>query len=324
MHAGFASRGLPADLAAAIRAAGMSLIDLPDDVPLHDEPQAIESRIGEPVDVLVTDHYAIGSSWQEAAARWAGTLMAIDDLADRTQAVDMLVNPNLGVGGADYVGLARPGARLLIGPRYAPLDPAFAAARRSMRPRDALGRVLVFISGSDPRDVTGRAAEAAVTLGVPVDVVVGGSYPYLARLRDWASRAADVNVHVASREMAALTARADVAVGAPGSASWERCALGLPTVLVTVADNQVGNARALAEVGAAISLGDDRSVPVEAIVAALVDLARDPARLRAMSESAASLTDGKGASRRRPAGAPGRRRGAAAAGSLTAVARPVT
>jgi UDP-2,4-diacetamido-2,4,6-trideoxy-beta-L-altropyranose hydrolase len=157
--------------------------------------------------------------------------------------------------------------------------------------------VLVFLSGTDPHDVTGLAARAAATTGWAVDVVVGAAYPHLERLRAWAGGARDVTVHVDTREMPRLMAAAGIAVGAAGSASWERCAVGLPAVLIDLAENQVENARLLAEAGAAVALGDRASLSERDVAAALADLVGDPASVRAMSDAAARICDGRGVAR---------------------------
>lgn len=290
-----ATRDLPPPLDALAREAGLEVVALPDGVAAVDEPATLRRLVPGGVDVLITDHYGIDATWEQATDGWARSRMAINDLPERPHAVDVLLDPNLGATAERYAGHTT--AQLLLGPMFAPLDRSYAAGRERARPREGLGRVLVFIGGSDPRDVTGRAARAAAALGVPVDVVVGSLYPNRDRLEAWAATRRDVEIHVATRHMADLVLRADVAIGAPGSASWERCALGLPAVLVTIADNQVANAVALASAGAAISLGRDDEVDEQEFEAALVGLRDDPARLAALSVAAAAITDGDGARR---------------------------
>ena len=293
-----ATRDLDPALARVARAAGASITALPPGLAPGDEPAYLATQAAGAVALVVVDHYGLGSAWHRAARGWAGRLVAIDDLVDRELAVDVLLNPNLGMTAERYAGLLPPGTVMLAGPKYALVDPAFAAARRAGRARDGrVGRLLVFISGTDPQDATRRAAEGAAVLGVPVDVVVGATYPHRDRLRAWAAGRHGVEVHVDTREMAALMARADVAVGAAGTASWERCTVGLPTVLVIVADNQVENARRLEQAGAALNLGRVASVEATEISAALTALAADPSRVQAMSAAAAAITDGEGARR---------------------------
>jgi UDP-2,4-diacetamido-2,4,6-trideoxy-beta-L-altropyranose hydrolase len=298
-----ASRDLPPELARSVRESEMALIELDATSGLEAEHAVIAELVARPVTVAVVDHYAIGAEWQRAAGGWAERMMAIDDLADRFQAVDLLLNQNPGPGPARYRGLVPPAARILDGPTYALVRPEFAAMRlRAERVRQqeeaghsrSVGRILVFLSGTDPHDVTRRAAQAATAVGVPVDVVVGAASPFLGSLQAWAAGQPLIELHIETREMAALMARADIAIGAPGSATWERCTLGLPTLLVTLADNQVEIARHLAEVGAALDLGWHSEVTTAELEEVLIALAADPARLSAMSEAAARITDGQG------------------------------
>lgn len=298
-----ASRDLPPELVRSIRGSEMALIELDDGLGLEAEHAVIAERVGRPVTLAVVDHYGIGADWQRAAGVWAERMMAIDDLADRFHAVDLVLNQNPGPGASRYRGLVPSAAHILDGPTYALVRPEFAALRLradrarqhgETRHRGRVDRVLVFLSGSDPHDVTGRAARAATALGVAVDVVVGAAYPFLAPLQAWASDQPLVELHVDTPEMAALMEHADISIGAPGSATWERCTLGLPTVLVTLADNQVETARHLADVGAALDLGWQSAVTTAELEDALTALAADPARLMAMSEAAARITDGQG------------------------------
>ncbi len=290
-----ATRDLHPGLRATAEKAGVELVDLPHAIAIPDEPGWLRANLPDGVDVVVIDHYGIDAPWHDATSGWAATRVAIGDLVDRPQAVDLLVNPNLDATTERYATLTT--ASLLLGPTYALLDRSFVTARAAWRRRERLDRVLVFISGTDPRDVTGLAARGAATLGVPVDVVVGAPYPHRARLEGWAATRSGIEVHVATPRMAELMSRADVSIGAPGSASWERCCVGLPTVLITVADNQLGNEAGLVAAGAAIRLGRDEDVTEAAIAGTLAGLAADPMRLGAMSVAAAALTDGDGARR---------------------------
>jgi UDP-2,4-diacetamido-2,4,6-trideoxy-beta-L-altropyranose hydrolase len=271
----------------------MALIELDASVGLDAEHSVIAEGVARPVTVAVVDHYGIGAEWQRAAGAWAERLMAIDDLADRFQAVDLLLNQNPGPA-SRYRRLIPPAARFLDGPTYALVRPEFAAMRLRAGHRGGVHRILVFLGGADPDDVTLRAAQAATAIGVPVDVVVGAAYPFLGPLRTWAADQPLIELHVDTPEMAALMARADISIGAAGSATWERCTLGLPTLLVTLADNQVEIARHLAEASAALDLGWHSEVTTAEMEDALIALAGDPDRLIAMSEAAARITDGQG------------------------------
>ena len=301
-----ATRELPPALAPLARETAVGLVELPATLPSEDESRSIGATLSRRADLAVVDHYGIGAGWQRVAAGWAERQLAIDDLADRSQAVDIVLNQNLPIDPSRYQGLVDPSTTILSGPAYALVRPGFAAAREQSLGRRAAGggrleRILVFMSGTDPHDVAGRAVRAAarVTAGsdVAIEVVVGGGYPHLPDLRAWAATQPLVDVHVDTQAMAALMERADLAIGASGSASWERCTLGLPSVLLTLADNQIEGARALADAGAAVDLGPYSRLEDADLEMTLTELRADPARLASMSRAAARITDGLGTMR---------------------------
>jgi UDP-2,4-diacetamido-2,4,6-trideoxy-beta-L-altropyranose hydrolase len=291
------ARDLPAVLERSLLAAGIEVFRLPE-LSVDAEPAYLGAHLGSAVDVVVTDHYGIGAPWQRQAAAWATLVMAIDDLADRAQAVEILLNQNLGVDEARYSGLVDLSATVLTGPRYALVRPEFAAARARERQRSGtVDRILVFMSGADQANLTLTASRAAASVGAAVDVVVGAAYAFEPKLRDLAARFPSIEVHVNTPDMAALMERADLAIGAASSASWERCTLGLPSVLVTLADNQIEGARNLAEAGAAVSLGWYDQVTEADVVRTLEALMADPTSIRAMGSAAAQIADGLGTRR---------------------------
>jgi UDP-2,4-diacetamido-2,4,6-trideoxy-beta-L-altropyranose hydrolase len=288
------------DLAETIREAGVGAHEVPDGLPLKaDAPHLVKTGVLDGVDVVVSDHYDLAADWQRAVRGGARLMAAIDDLAARPQAVDLLLNQNLGATPGRYRGLVPEGAIVLAGPSYALLRPEFAEARAQLRERPGnLRRILVFLSGADEHEVTGRAASAAAAVaGAEVDVVVGSAYPSIARLQSWAAARRNVHVHVNTAQMSALMAGADLAIGAPSSASWERCTLALPSILVILADNQVEVAGLLDRAGAAQVLGWHHDVSTDRMTDAIVGLGADADRLRAMGRAAAAITDGSGAIR---------------------------
>ncbi len=294
------TRGLPTGLVDGFARAGIDVLDLPGTSTVESEWGAIADHITGDRAVIAADHYGLDATWFDGLRRTAPTavLMAIDDLANRPLPVDILLNQNLGVTSASYVDLVRLDTRVLTGPAYALLRPEFGRLRAAGRVRDGrVERILVFMSGADATDVTSRAIHGLAALGSSVDIVLGAAYPWLDRTRAFVARQRGATLHVNTDDMASLMDRADLAIGAASSASWERCALGLPAVLVTLADNQVDVERRLVESGAAISIGRDADVTPDDIGRAVGRLREDPTRVAAMSRAAALVTDGNGTSR---------------------------
>ncbi len=264
-------------------------------------PNELSAAIAnERFDAVVFDHYGLAETDHRPMAHGAITLV-IDDLADRPLGADLLLDSGPTRHAEDYVGLTPDHVRLLLGPQYAPVRPEFAALRdQALSWRgEPVGRVLVSLGLTDVGAITGRVVERLrPKLGeVGIDVVLGSEAPSLASLQKIARRDTRLSLHIDSPHMARLTAEADLAIGAAGSSTWERCVLGLPTLMLILAENQRPSARALADREAAIVL--DAAAPdfEPQFDRALMKLTTDADLRRALSEASAEICDGLGAPR---------------------------
>ena len=250
---------------------------------------------------LVVDHYALDARWERAVRLNCDRLMVIDDLADRPHDCDLLLDQSFGHSAADYVRLLPRPCVVLVGPRYALLRHEFAATRDYSLQRRAKSRIktiLITMGGVDRDNATGRVLRALEERRLPTDIVVkvviGPSAPWLHEVRAASAQTrwrTDVLFRVP--DMAQVMADSDLAIGAAGGTSWERCCLGLPTVLLVLARNQEGVAKALSASGAAIYAGDIVSGPERAASEA-VRIFADPEPLGLLSKTSAELCDGKG------------------------------
>jgi UDP-2,4-diacetamido-2,4,6-trideoxy-beta-L-altropyranose hydrolase len=272
------------------------VVILPEDVSQEEEPAWIAAKA--PASVVVVDSYAIDESWEAEVSRSGSAVVVIDDMADRPHAASILLNQNLGSSASEYRNLVGPSCALLVGPEYALVRPEFARFR-SVRSRthSPVKRVLVFLSGGDEHDISGLAARATADLGLEVDVVVGGAYPHFSALTAWAQGREGVRILRNVTDMAELMFAADVSIGAPSSASWERCCVGLPTLMIGLAENQRRVAAELVARGAAELIGWYDTVSETDIRTAVRTIRHDPGRLAAMSQAAREITDGQGANR---------------------------
>lgn len=267
------------------------------------EARSLAGRWPAGCDLLVVDHYGRDAEFEAACRPWARRILAIDDLAGRPHECDILLDQTPGRGPDDYRRFVPRACRLLMGPDYAPVRPEFFAMRRPalLRTGDRrIRRVLVAPGATDPDNVAARVLDGIAASGcaVEVDVVLGAAAPHLAEVRRLAAQGRmPVRLHVDTADMAALMAQADVAIGAAGTSSWERCCLGLPALLIIMADNQRDNARALVDAGAARLLGWSSALRAETVAASLRGLVDEPAVCSRMSEAAARLCDGRGAMR---------------------------
>jgi UDP-2,4-diacetamido-2,4,6-trideoxy-beta-L-altropyranose hydrolase len=265
------------------------------------EPRDLGAAAGAAAfDAIVFDHYGLGER-EHRAMNQGWPVLVIDDLADRPLGADLLVDSGPARRVGDYDGLLPDEARLLLGPSYAPVRPEFAGLREAALAwrGEPVGRLLVSLGLTDLDGITWRVVERLrPRIGeIGLDIVLGAEAPSLPGLSKVARRDPRLTLHVDTPHMARLTAEADVAVGAAGSSTWERCTLGLPSILVIVADNQRPTAQALAERGAALVVDAGSQDFDAALDRALRRLLTDTDLRRELAAKSAEICDGQGASR---------------------------
>lgn len=254
-------------------------------------------------DWLVVDHYALDIYWETLLRPLCGRLMVIDDLANREHNCDVLLDQNLGRVGSDYVHLVNKQCKLLVGPTYALLRPEFAKLRKKSldrRANSAMKSLLITMGGVDADNATGQVLSALELADLPHDcqitIVMGEISPWLEQVRRQASKLPfNINVLVDVSDMAEQMAKADLAIGAAGCTAWERCCLGLPTLLVVLAENQRIVAQALKLNGSAESLGEPSDIEIS-LPAAIRQMGNHE-KIQKMSLAARSVTDGLGVTR---------------------------
>lgn len=192
-------------------------------------------------DWLVVDHYELGIDWEKAMRAACGQILAIDDIR-RLHDSDVLLDQNIIDNSDCYRDRVPSHCGRILGPSYALLRREFREERAKLRSRDrAFSRVLISFGGSDPTGETEKAIQgflAAGLGGVSANVVLGAANPRAGRIRDLFGAYPNVRLIPHTDHMAVLMAEADLGIGASGSTSWERCCLGLPSICVSVAENQ--------------------------------------------------------------------------------------
>lgn len=249
---------------------------------------------------LVVDHYCLDARWEDTVRTQAERILAIDDLADRQHDCDLLLDSNYGRDAMDYLKLVPSNCRLLIGPRYAMLRREFSEWReRSLaRLRWPINRILISMGGVDRTDATSMALDALDanprTVDAEKNVIMGQHSPWLTKISRQAANMPHTHVHVSVGNMAEFMANSDLAIGAAGSTSWERCCLGLPTLAVILADNQRLSASALDAAGVQVTVGE-QGVMNSRLAERLSQL--DEHAMTNMSLQARALVDGFGVRR---------------------------
>jgi UDP-2,4-diacetamido-2,4,6-trideoxy-beta-L-altropyranose hydrolase len=252
-------------------------------------------------DWLIVDHYAIDKRWERSLRPHCQRLMVVDDLANRRHDCDMLLDQNA-IADAEtrYADKVPKHCVQMLGPRYAMLQPLYQAlhATAQVRSRD-VHRVLIYFGGADFDNLTEQSATAIWGLGrqdIAVDVVVDPTHPHFASIEAVVRSYPNFKLHGRLPTLATLMQEADLAIGAGGTTSWERCCLGLPALVVTLAENQKPIAAELDKLGAIRWLGHTGEVDEPALLQALREVVTSDST-SLWSQRALSIVDGLGVSR---------------------------
>lgn len=255
--------------------------------------------------MLIVDHYSLDAEWEKTVRPVLDWLFVIDDRANRPHLADVLLDQNVGRRIRDYEKLVPSSCHMLIGPQFALLRDEFNLKRTKGILREFKKPLSAIISfgGSDLDNASGRVLEFIYEKAeyfpiVEIKVVLGRNSLWIDSLKKQIQRAPiKSKLLVEVPDMSEKFLWADIAIGAGGTTSWERCCMGLPSLLINIADNQSEISAELDRLGAAKMIGmiEDEHWKNE-----FFDFLVSPElekKLENMSKAAYNLSDGNGAAR---------------------------
>lgn len=316
-HVSFISRGHQGNLNSMIIEQGFTLLELPvnqfnGEINTHDyttwlgapwgtDVEQVKALLaGQKIDILFVDHYGIDCQWEQAMRTACDKLVVIDDLANRSHDCDMLIDQTYGRNANAYKPYTDERVLCLLGAQYTMLRPEFKELRQTSlksRPPLTYSRILVSMGGIDKDNVTAEVLNALekcqLSKALELTVVLGINAPHLDEINKIAAKLPyQTKVLIGVKDMAQLMKESDFCIGAAGSSAWERCCLGLPTIMLVTADNQRTVANSLANEGAAILLtGEIKQAMIKLFEEAIDE------QLMEAGKKASELVDGKGCER---------------------------
>jgi len=249
-------------------------------------------------DWLIIDHYGLNYNWEEKLRSYTKKIMVIDDLANRKHDCDILLDQNYIHDKNRYDELLLPCTTKLLGVKYALLRKEFIGSKNNRIQGLAIKRIFVFFGGSDIGNLTILAIK---TLAKPklkhllVDIVVGTANLYLSEFEKEIEKYPNIKIHIQIDNIAELMTKADLALGAGGTTTWERLVLGLPSIVVTDSDNQVAFTKDLDKDGYTKWLGNVDQVDEKVMYDALLGAINNSSQLQEQSRKCKQLVDAKGA-----------------------------
>lgn len=249
---------------------------------------------------VVVDGYHFGAKYQKAIKNFGNSLLFFDDYGHANcYYADLVLNQNISAHQDLYIN-REPYTKLLLGTDYTLLRKEFCQWLQWHRKINLVAsKILVTFGGSDPDNVTLKVIQSLLFMSndLEVIVVVGGSNPHYKKLKSVTESNSAISIQQNVNNMPELMAWANIAIAAGGSTNWELAFMGLPSIVITIADNQKAIAAELDRQGVIINLGWHQDVTIEQISLVLRELIGDRHKREDMSQKGRKLVDGNGASR---------------------------
>jgi UDP-2,4-diacetamido-2,4,6-trideoxy-beta-L-altropyranose hydrolase len=256
---------------------------------------------------VVVDGYQFAQDYQQNIKQAGLQLLFIDDYGHSGQyCADLILNQNINADESLYYNRAFH-SKLLLGTNYVLLRQEFLSWHCWQREIPPVARrLLVTLGGADPDNVTLKVIYALQQVemeDLEAIVVIGGSNPHNKALRSaieilkMDNSKCKIRLEFDVRKMPELMAWADMAITAGGSTNWELAFMGLPSLVLSLKENQRTVAEGLASIGIVVNLGRHEDVVLNMISTSTKLLANDPERRSRMSQCGRRLIDGLGVKR---------------------------
>ncbi len=215
--------------------------------------------------LVVVDHYQLDAFWERRISKLNYQIMVIDDLANRPHECQYLLDSSLRRMESDYISYVRPETKLMLGQDYSLLRKGFIhnreiAKKKRLRTK-VIESILINFGGTDPNRFTFKALEALEALSekrrFKINIVVSNACPWIEELTILSNEDDRLTLIVDAESMENIILESDLAIGSLGTTSWERCCLGLPSIAMVTADNQLHNAQTLSEFGVILLSSED-------------------------------------------------------------------
>ncbi|MDR3162898.1 MAG: UDP-2,4-diacetamido-2,4,6-trideoxy-beta-L-altropyranose hydrolase [Helicobacteraceae bacterium] len=257
---------------------------------------SVTSKVSELFDYLVVDQYSLDHEFENKMHVFCKRVVVIDDLANRKHMADYLLDQNVNASAERYKTLVPERCVQLLGTRYALLQPEYSMIIKRER-TSMIKKIFVYFGNADRDNFTSRAIDAYLTLRRPdisLEIVPSGVHQEM--VRKLAKKGRNIHIHENLTSLASLMNECDLAIGAGGATSYERCAMGLFSIVVAIADNQRGLSEELDRRGLIRYLGYRDRVDTDHITRALQEIVRAGVKTEIIPKMRA-LVDGFGAQR---------------------------
>lgn len=251
---------------------------------------------------VVLDDYRITESYQASLRKSNIKFLKFEAKTDASLWADLIINTNPAVKKSSYTGyIYNKKVQFLLGPEYALLREQFS----NLDPRGPINKIkniLVTFGGGNDRGAILFSLSALLQskdLSTQIVIISGQGNPNNSLITKWIEREGDsrVNLKINPKNIPQIFLKADIAIMAGGTSTYEAACVGLPMLIMTIADNQLEQARAWNRLGAAKYVGAFGKVSKQDLINSFFEISSQIELVNNMSSLGSSLVDGYGADR---------------------------
>ena len=268
--------------------------------PEADAAEVIRFYNSHKIDAAVIDHYRIDAAYQRklytSDLRW----LQFDGTAQQSFWANWVLNASPAADKRVYEQLKqRKETELLIGPDYALLRTEFSQYRQNVRFRKQVKKILLTFGGGDDKGMTIFCLDAIKSIDPKIEriALVSSANPHLSNIIEYVKKSDRKNITLIDQQIARHMAQADIAITAGGTTTFETAMMGLPALIIQIADNQSLNAKAWQEYGVAIDFGPFSKLKAHVLKNKAIELINSSDMRKCMSDNGKTMVDGLGASR---------------------------
>lgn len=295
----FICKSLPGNYTEQVKEEKHHVLLIPDKLTNeHQDAEETIKHLPPHTELLIIDHYELGANWHHQLSSYSNKIMVIDDLCNRQLHADIVLNQNPTHTDKDYQPFVKPNTQLLLGSHYALLRPQFTKLHRTKTHNGKVKKILISMGGTDIVNATKfiLIMLSQSNYSDKVEVILAKNAPHIEEIKQLCDNYG-FSFFVDIKNMAQHLIENDLVIGAPGGTSWERCCLGIPSMLLTTADNQVEVATYLDKHGAAQVAGTYPGISLTTLLLAFESLINQPNKIKSLNKNSLRLCDGKGATR---------------------------
>lgn len=266
-----------------------------------DDLSFINKHVLELKGFLVLDHYSIDTAYQlhlkENNIKW----FQFDSHADMDFYGDLVLHASPAATKELYKPLQKNhNTKFLLGTKYAIVSKRFSKKRKELKARKYVENILICFGGGNDKGATIKVLQMLNNdffETFNVTIITSKKNTYYSDIKKFSNNYENLNLVLDSTKIDEYMALADLGLISPGTLSYESTCVGLPMLLVNIADNQNINAKGWVEKGCAFSLGGIEELSDSTLNNNIRLLINNPEKLRKMSVNCFSTVDGYGASR---------------------------